>query len=108
MQSDGKAISNKDELFTLLRQHEKDISAFGVKKMGIFGSFVKNDVKENSDVDILLEVELEKKTFKNFFDLKKYLEALLHREVDLVTAQSLNKFIGHHILKDVEYVFGAY
>jgi predicted nucleotidyltransferase len=45
MQIDGKATSNKDELFTLLRQHEKDSAAFGLKKMGIFGSFVKNDVK---------------------------------------------------------------
>jgi predicted nucleotidyltransferase len=62
MQNKFQTINSKDELFDLLRRHEADISEFGVKKIGVFGSFIRNNVKENSDVDIFLEMDPNKKT----------------------------------------------
>ena len=78
--------------------------AFGVKEIGIFGSFLTNIANLNSDIDLLVDLKKENKTFKNFMSLNYFLEKLLNRKVDLVTKQSLSPYIGPHILKSVEYV----
>ncbi|MCE4217414.1 nucleotidyltransferase [Pseudarcicella sp. GAP-15] len=70
--------------------------------MGIFGSFIKETQTESSDVDLLVDFEPSKKSFDNFMDLSFFLEELLGRNVELVTTQSLSKFIGPHILKEVQ------
>jgi predicted nucleotidyltransferase len=58
----------------------------------------------NSDIDFLVELKKEKKTFRNFMALIYFLESLFQKKVDLVTDQSLSPHIGQHILKSVEYV----
>jgi predicted nucleotidyltransferase len=58
-----------------------------------------------SDIDLLVEFEPGKKTFDNFMNLSFYLEELLGRKVDILTPQSLSKYIGPHILREAEYVF---
>ncbi len=56
---------------------------YGVEKIGVFGSYVKNNIKENSDIDIVIEMNKESKTLHNFLELKRFLEKNLQREVDL-------------------------
>ncbi|MGH9835584.1 MAG: nucleotidyltransferase family protein, partial [Blastocatellia bacterium] len=56
-----------------------------------------------SDVDILVEFEPEKKSFDNFMRLSFLLEDLFDRRVDLITTESLSPYIGPHILSEVEY-----
>ncbi len=88
----------------ILKKHEDTIKKkFGVKRMGIFGSFAKGEGREESDIDILVEFE---KTvdFFEFLDLKEFLENLFHREVDLVTKRALKPLIKEKILKEVIYV----
>lgn len=70
----------------------------------MFGSFVRNTANTNSDIDLLVEFEPDKKSYDNFMELAFYLEDLLGRNVELVTSQSLSKYIGPHILKEVENV----
>jgi uncharacterized protein len=97
------AVLNKESLLQLLRSHGSEIKSFGVKHLGVFGSFVRDiAIKENSDIDLLIEFEKDKKTYDNFIELSFYLEELLGRKVELVTPQSLSKYIGPHILKQVE------
>jgi hypothetical protein len=72
--------------------------------MGLFGSFVKNTATTNSDIDLLVEFDPHQKTFDNFMDLSFFLEQLFSRKIELVTPQSLSKYIGPHILKEVENV----
>ena len=97
------AVPNKQVLLSRLTENSNDIKSFGVKQMGLFGSFVSNtSIKVTSDVDLLVEFEPDKKTFDNFMDLSFYLEELLGRKVEIVTPQSLSKYIGPHILKQVE------
>jgi predicted nucleotidyltransferase len=97
------AVPNKQVLLSRLTENRTDIRSFGVKQMGLFGSFVSNTaIKPTSDVDLLVEFEPDKKTFDNFMDLSFYLEELLGRKVEIVTPQSLSKYIGPHILKQVE------
>lgn len=98
-------VTNKASLLETLSKHRDEILSFGVKELGLFGSFVKDEVHKESDVDFLVEFEKEKKTYDNFMDLSFYLEELLGRTVEIVTPQSLNKYIGPYILKETEHVF---
>lgn len=101
-------VNSKTHLLRLLNEHQMQIQAFGVKRCGLFGSFARGDPTSQSDIDILVEFEPGKKTFRNFVNLAFFLESLFGREVDLVTVESLSPYIGPHILQQVEYAaFGA-
>jgi predicted nucleotidyltransferase len=97
------AVRQKEEVLNIIRNHQKEIRDLGVKRYGLFGSFVRGQTTEQSDIDILVEFEPGQKTFDNFMKLAFFLEELLGRKVDLVTAESLSPYIGPHILKEVEY-----
>lgn len=99
------AVQTKSQVLALLHQHEQELQGFGVKRCGVFGSFVRDTaIHEQSDVDILVAFEPEKKTFDNFIHLSFFLEELFGRTVDLITVESLSPYIGPHILDEVEYV----
>jgi predicted nucleotidyltransferase len=97
------SVGKKEEVLNIIQHHQKEIRDLGVKRYGLFGSFVRGQTTEQSDIDILVEFEPGQKTFDNFIKLAFFLEDLLGREVDLVTAESLSPYIGPHILKEVEY-----
>jgi predicted nucleotidyltransferase len=99
-----KVVNTKSELITLLLNNQKYIKNYGVKKLGFFGSFVRDEAKLTSDVDFFIEFYPEQKSFDNFMDLAFFLQDLLGRKVEIVTPQSLSKYIGSSILKEVEYV----
>lgn len=94
----------KSELFTLVQTHNKQLQAFGVKKLSLFGSFIRGEQIATSDVDVLVEFNTGQKTFDNFMHLAFYLEELFGRHVDLLTPESLSPHIGPKILSEVEYV----
>ena len=96
-------VRNKEEVLAIIRKHQQEIRDLGVKRYGLFGSFVREQDTEQSDIDILVEFEPGQKTFDNFMTLAFLLEDLLGREVDLVTLESLSPYIGPHILNEVEY-----
>lgn len=95
---------NRDSILQTISTHKKDLVGYGVTKIGLFGSFVRDQADDNSDIDLLVDIRKEKKTLKNFMTLCYYLEDILGRKVDLVTLQSLSPHIGPHILKAVKYV----
>jgi len=73
---------------------------FKVKEIGIFGSVVRGEEKETSDVDMLVEFEKPIGFFK-FLELEEYLSDLIGGKVDLVSKKALKPRIGKHILKEV-------
>jgi hypothetical protein len=97
-------ITTKKELINLLKSHQETINKFGINKLGIFGSFVRDEVNQDSDVDILVTFKPEQKTFDNYMDLAFFLEDILGRKIDLITQESLSCIFGDKILKEVEYV----
>lgn len=97
-------LITKNEIIQQLKSNEQHLLDYGVKEIGIFGSFLTNDANSESDIDLLVDIKKESKTFKNFLSLNYFLENLFNRKVDLVTKQSLSPFIGPHILKSAEYV----
>jgi predicted nucleotidyltransferase len=100
-----QSIENKKALMQILYTNKEQIRSFGVKNLNLFGSFTKDNlVTDQSDIDFLVEFEEGKKSFDNFIDLNYFLEELTGRKVELLTHQSLSKFIGPHILKQLEHV----
>lgn len=97
-------LQTKKEIITVLLEHQERIQALGVKRLGLFGSFVREQQTSQSDVDLLVEFEQGQKTFDHFMQLAFLLEEILQRRVELVTSESLSPYIGPHILKEVEYV----
>jgi predicted nucleotidyltransferase len=93
----------KDAILQTLVAHKQQLTAFGVNKIGLFGSYLRNEATENSDIDLLVDIQKDKKTFKNFLALNYFLEDLFEHKVELVTTQSLSPHIGPHILKTVVY-----
>lgn len=98
------SVATKEDLLQLLQAHEAEIKAFGVKRVGLFGSFVRNQPTPQSDVDLLVEFEPEQLTLLNYTGLGFFLEELFGRRVDLLTPGSLSPYIGPHILRETEYV----
>ena len=97
-------IKNKEELIQRILDNQEIIRKYGVKQLGIFGSFVRNEATTDSDVDLFIEFYPEYKTFKNFMRLYDVFEAITGRKIEIVTPQSLSKYIGPYILKEIEYV----
>lgn len=76
---------------------------YGVKKIGVFGSFVNGQPGKNSDIDILVEF-LKPVGFFEFVDLENFLSRKLKRKVDLATKNALKPAIKKDVLKEVVYV----
>ena len=98
------AVQTKQQLIEKILAHQQQIRAYGVERLGIFGSFVRDEAKESSDVDFFIDFDIEHKTLKNFVGLAYYLQDITGRKAEIVTPQSLSKYIGPYILKEVEYV----
>jgi len=73
---------------------------FKVKDIGIFGSYVREEQTETSDLDVLVEFG-ERVGFFKFLELEEYLQELLKVKVDLVSKKALKPRIGKNILKEV-------
>lgn len=87
-------------VFVVLKKHKNEItSRYSVKRIGIFGSYAKEQQNKESDVDVL--VEFEEPTFDNFMELSFYLEELFGRKVDLLTPKSLNPYMRPSVEKEV-------
>ncbi|MCK4736789.1 MAG: nucleotidyltransferase family protein [Methanophagales archaeon] len=76
---------------------------FKVKEIGIFGSMVRGEDEETSDIDILVEFKEPIGLFK-FLELEEYLSDLIGRKVDLVSKKALKPRIGKHILSEVAFL----
>ncbi len=97
------SLPDKNSILKTLADNHLQLEGYGVKQIGLFGSYVRNEAKENSDIDLLVDINKDRKTFRNFMSLCYFLEDLFHKKVELVTLQSLSPYIGPHILKTVEY-----
>ena len=90
---------NEQEILSRLKANEAVIKGFGVRSLGLFGSFAHGQNTESSDLDLV--VEFDKKTFDAYMDLKLFLESLFDRRVDLVLADAIKPRLRSPILEDV-------
>ena len=93
-----------EEIQKILAKHKKELyEKYKIEKMGIFGSFVRGEEREESDIDILVEFEDVPGLIK-FIEVEEYLSKLLGRKVDLVRKPAIRKELRPKILKEVVYV----
>ena len=93
-----------EEIKKILEEHKKELQAkFKVKTLAIFGSYVRDEQKIGSDIDILVEYT-EVPDLIAFIELQNYLSELLQAKVDLVTKSTLKPHIGKRILKEAIYL----
>ena len=95
-----------DKIKIILKKHESELrEKYGIKEMGVFGSYMRGEQKKGSDIDILVEfypdAEMDLITF---VELEEYLSDLLGIKVDLVLKSALKPRIGKNILKEVVYI----
>lgn len=94
----------KERIIEIIYKSRAELFSLGVRSIGLFGSFVREESGVESDVDILVEFDAAKKTFDNFIDTCFLLEDLLGRRVELITGESISPYIRSYVLKEVEYV----
>ena len=94
----------KKEIIKIIRDSKPEMeSHYGVQRLGLFGSYVREKQKKRSDIDILVTFNRDIDLF-DFLDLREYLEGQLQAKVDLVMESALKPAIGKRILSEVEYV----
>lgn len=96
-------VQTKQDILAVISENQARITALGVKRLGLFGSFLRGEQRCDSDVDFIVDFQPGRKTFDNFMELTFLLEGLLQRRVELITTEALSPYIGPHILEEVEY-----
>ncbi len=89
------AVQDKAHLIALIQRNQATVRNFGVARLGLFGSFVRDEPQPGSDVDLIVEFEEEEKTFDNLMGLSFFLEDTLQRRVELLTPESLSPLSVH-------------
>lgn len=98
------SIRTKKDVIKRLKDLRSDMKELGVKRLGLFGSYVREAQHAESDIDILVEFESGKKTADNFMRLSFLLEEKLGHPVELVTIEALSPYLSSQILEEAEYV----
>lgn len=94
-------MKSLEEIRMILKKHKSIVEKrFKVKEIGIFGSYIRGEQKDISDIDILVEF-YEPIGFFAFLDLEEYLTGLFNSKVDLVSKKALKPRIGKYILQEM-------
>ena len=86
---------------------EREIRALGVVRLALFGSVLRGQTHDRSDVDLLVQFAPGAKSYHRFLALAELLEAQLGRPVELVTTEALSPFLGPRILAEAQDVLRA-
>ena len=100
---DSKRLQKQD-ILTCLQAHQTRLHELGVRRVGLFGSFAREEQNDESDIDLLVEFDPAQKNFDNFMSLSFFLEDMLGHRIEIVTPEALSPYLRPHILKEIEYV----
>jgi len=98
----SQKILSKAFIKQTLVDNRKTLRKYGVKRIGLFGSYARGTATAASDIDFL--VELERLTFQDYMGLALFLEDLFQKDVDLLTPTSIKPGIKPYIEREIEYV----
>lgn len=94
-------LANRDQILRMLSDHHQElVQRFGVKHLALFGSAARDELRDDSDVDVLVDYE-GPVAYDGYFKLQDYLQALLGRLVDLATERGLKPRARHLVEKDL-------
>ena len=93
---------SREIIIDILKKNRLEIQKrFTARKIGLFGSYVRNEATSGSDIDLLVEFDIP--TYDNYMDLKFYLEDLLKTPVDLVLADTIKPRLKQYISQEIVY-----
>ncbi|HES58369.1 MAG TPA: nucleotidyltransferase [Firmicutes bacterium] len=93
-----------EHVLAQLEAHAAELRAFGVRRIGVFGSVARGEATDSSDLDLL--VDLKRHTFDDYFGALNFLEDLFGCKVDLVQVEALKDRARPTVLQDLIYVEG--
>ena len=92
---------NRAMILDLLNKHRDEfMHRFGARHLALFGSAARDELREDSDIDVLVGFE-GPATFDRYVGLKDYLEDLFGAKVDLATEAMIKPRLRRHIEKDL-------
>lgn len=98
-------MTEREEVLSILKRESHDLKdRFGVLKVGLFGSVVRDEAGESSDIDLFIELDPESVTYKKYLDLEVYLQSLFPRKVEIVTTDGVSPYILPYISQEVVWV----
>ena len=98
-------MTTKDKIFDVLKSHKPNLERLGIKNIGVFGSYVRDEQTKNSDIDLLIDFAPEHENFDNLMAVYDLLESIFEDEkVEVVTKNSLSPHMAPKILQEVTYV----
>ena len=92
----------RDSILDFLNKNSAELKAMGVQKIGLFGSYVRDEQAQNSDIDLLFSMD--DFTFTNWMDVWNFLEDNFGCKVDLVPEKDLREELRPQVLAEVQYV----
>ncbi|OLO26625.1 nucleotidyltransferase [Alkalihalophilus pseudofirmus] len=100
-------LSQQEILEVLSRNLKTWKNTYGVKRIALFGSYSREEQKDTSDIDLLVEFDEKALTFDNYMDLKINLEDLFQKPIDLVIFDDIKPALKPSILRSAKYAEGA-
>jgi predicted nucleotidyltransferase len=97
-------LSLEDIIKHLQRNKGYLYDRFGVIRIGVFGSFARGEYTSSSDIDMVVEMEGNRKNIHSFLQLKRYLEKETARKIDLGFEHSLKPIVKERIKEQIIYV----
>lgn len=98
-------MTTKENILKTLRLNKLKFSKLGIRNIGLFGSYIRNEQSSESDIDLLIDFEPEKENFDNYMAAYDLFEKIFKNEkIEVVTKNGLSAYIGPKILKEVQYV----
>lgn len=98
-------MTTKDYILTTIHTHKPELSKLGVRNIGLFGSYVRGEQSDKSDIDILIDFDPDQENYDNYMAAYDMIEQLFKNErIELVTKNGLSPYIGPKILNEVVYV----
>jgi len=100
-----KKVENKEQLIAVISKNRSTLAErFGVSDIAVFGSYIHGTQHRGSDIDILVELNREDKTFDNYMELKFFLSRVTGGKVDLVLKDAIRKELKQKLLAEAVYV----
>lgn len=99
------AVNQEYILETLRANRDRLRKEFGIERIGLYGSFARNEETEKSDIDLVFDLQFGfHLSWTERERLYRVLRCKLHRKLDLVEWKYMNPIIGYYVKKDIIYV----
>ena len=95
-----------EEVLKKIERNKEAIKAFGVKKLGVFGSVVRGEATEESDIDLVVEFS-KRKSLLTVVALERQLSSALGRKVDVLTQAAISPYLRDRIMSDLRVIYEA-